>query len=66
MCLCLFSTKKSETAIETGAFFSVWIKTSSHISTELAEGSQKRGSKGEEEEAEEETRCCIAIVKHAF
>jgi hypothetical protein len=41
--------KKSETAIETGAF-SVWVKTSCHINTELAEGSQMRGSKGEEEE----------------
>jgi hypothetical protein len=58
-----FYKKKSKTAIETGAF-SVWIKTSSHINTELAEGSHMRGSKGEE--AEEETQCCIAIVKHAF
>jgi len=53
--------QKNETEIETVAF-NVWIKTSSHINAELAEGSQMRGSKGEEEE----TQCCIAIVKRAF
>jgi hypothetical protein len=53
--------KKNETEIETGAF-NVWLKTSSHINMELAEGSQMRGSKGEEEE----TQCCIVIVKQAF
>jgi hypothetical protein len=58
----VFYKKKSETAIETGAF-NVWVKTSYHINTELAQGSQMRGSK--EEEAEEETHCYIAIVKHA-
>jgi len=31
----------------------------------MAEGSQMRGSKGEEE-AGEESQCCIAIVEHAF
>ena len=60
MCLCLCSTppqkkkNKGEMAIETGVF-SVWIKTSSYINAELTEGNQVRGSKGEEEEAEEET-----------
>jgi hypothetical protein len=58
MCLCLFSKKESKTAIEAGAF-------TTHINMELAEGSQMRGSKGEEE-AEEETQCGIASVKHAF
>ena len=45
----VFYKKKSETAIETGAFC-VLIKTSSHINKELAEGSEMRRSKGEEEE----------------
>lgn len=62
-CACLFS-KKSKTTIEAGAF-SVWIKTLCHIKMEVAEGSQMRGNKGEEE-AEEETQCGIASVKHAF
>jgi hypothetical protein len=54
--------KKSEMVIETGTSFSVWIKTTSHINIELAEGSQKRGSRGEEVEQKKKPDAVLQLL----